>query len=405
MTEPALHGTPPDPSSVVLRNVAFWLTVVSIASITFSVAISSMTMGVAIGLWLIIVIRSGGRAFRRTPLDVLFLAYAAIEILVAFFSPEPFHSIYNAKRLILILFVYLVTSLMDDRKRLALAVGVLAAVAGVTSFLELFSLTITGGHILRLSMFQYFLTEGGIKMIALLLMLPFIIDRKVAWKWRLIAGAAAIPVFAGLILTQTRSSWLGFIGGVVTLGLLKNKALIIGLIITVLVLIAVAPTDLRSRAASIFDPTMTSNLTRIHMIETGWRMFLDRPLTGFGDIDLRQYYVTYITPLDTAEGGHLHNNFMMLLVTLGGIGFLVVMVLFIKIGILAYRSVKRTTATAFEGNLSAGCFAGYIGFHINGLFEWNFGDHEIALLLWMMVGMMIVSERIANHPHLHTAAQ
>jgi O-antigen ligase len=395
--------TPQHPHRYVLRSCVYWLTVVSISAVTFSVAVSSIAMGIAIGLWAIGILRSKGRLFTATPLDVIFLAYIGAELAVALFSPEPISSLINSKRLFLFSFVYLIPYSMGEAKRLEMAVVIIIAVASMISFVEFFSLSFANGHFLRLSLFQYFLTEGGIKMIFLLMILPFLFDVRLSLKWRLLTGLAILPLLMGLVLTQTRSSWLGCIGGVIIVGLIKNKKLLIGLVVLIVLFVLFAPVDFRTRAASIFDPTMTSNLTRIHMVQTGWKMFLDHPLAGFGDIDLRKYYITYIVPLDTAEGGHLHNNIMMLLVTLGIVGFSIVIALFIRVGFVLYRSIRVTRGKIFEENLTIGCFSAYVGFHINGLFEWNFGDHEIALLLWTLVGISLLASRVVELPRSEMA--
>jgi O-antigen ligase len=130
------------------------------------------------------------------------------------------------------------------------------------------------------------------------------------------------------------------------------------------------------------------------MVTTGWQMFLDKPVFGWGDIDLRKYYITYITPIDEAEGGHLHNNFMMLLVTLGTIGIVATMAMFVKIFLFEVEVVKSTSEHWLYGSIALGSFASYLGFHINGLFEWNFGDHEIAVLLWLTVGLTLAVKNL-----------
>jgi O-antigen ligase len=163
-------------------------------------------------------------------------------------------------------------------------------------------------------------------MFVLLLIVPFLVHPSTPSriKWALVA--AAIPLGLALLLTQTRSAWLGMMAGTIVIGIARSRWLIAVLVLLVVLFLLLAPNEFRQRAASIFDPSMTSNLTRIHMIETGWRMFLDRPLVGTGDIDLKQLYLTYTVPIDEAEGGHLHNNIMMLLVTLGIVGFAASMV-------------------------------------------------------------------------------
>jgi putative inorganic carbon (HCO3(-)) transporter len=376
-----------------LRNVICWSALVSVVSVNFSVALSSIAMGTAIGLWLIEIVRSRGRVFEPSPFDLLFVLYLIAEITVALFSPETINSLINGKRLFLISFVYLSLYSIKSEKDLRTAAFLLIGVGSLTSFIELFSLASAHGHFLRLSAFQYFLTEGGIKMIILLLGLPFCLSSSVPTRVRLWLGLALLPVFLGLILTQTRSSWIGFLAGLFIIGLRRHRWVLIGIVVLVILFVLFAPGDFKARAATIFDPTMTSNLTRLHMISTGWRMFLDRPLAGFGDVDLRKYYVTYITPLDTAEGGHLHNNIMMLLVTLGIAGFLIVMTIFVKIAVRAWHATGGTEKSWLNSSVALGGLAVVAGFQVNGLFEWNFGDHEIAVLFWFVVGLILVAER------------
>jgi len=44
--------------------------------------------------------------------------------------------------------------------------------------------------------------------------------------------------------------------------------------------------------------------------------------------------------------------------------------------------------------IALGCLAAFAGFQVNGLFEWNFGDHEIAVLFWFLTGLVLVTERL-----------
>lgn len=377
-----------------LRIILFILTVVSVASVTFSVALSSIAMGAGIFFALVLVYREGKPVIPKTGLEILFLAYIAAEILSTIFSADPSHSAVNMKRIILISIIYITAMSVADESLLRRAVLIVIACASLFSFYELFTLRWVGGHLARLSQFQYFTTEGGIKMFVILLGLPFVIHPSTPKKYRILITGLLIPLFAALVLTQTRSSWLGFIAGVVVIAFIQKKVLIYVLIGIVILFLLFAPGDLRSRAFSIFDPDMTSNLTRIHMITTGWKMFLDRPVFGWGDIDLKQYYVTYTVPIDHAEGGHLHNNFMMLLVTLGIVGFAASIMLFIKIFMLEWKVRRDSGKHWLFGSLSLGCLAGYVGFHLNGLFEWNFGDHEIAVILWFSVGLILAVKRL-----------
>jgi len=382
---------------VILRAI-YCLTLLAVVSVTFSVFLSSVAMGTAIALWLGLLIAGGKEAFPATPLDRYFLFYLSAEALATIFSVEPAASLVNMKRFFLISFIYLCLLAMTGRRRLRSAVVALVFVAAGLSCVEIFTLTSVGGHYARLSLFQHSLTEGGIKLMVLLLILPFMIRSDAPRAWRLGAAVAGIPLFVGLILTQSRSSWLGLVGGMVTIGIVQNRKIIILLVLLIVLFVLFAPADFQSRALSILDPAMHSNLSRIHMITTGWKMFLDRPVFGVGDIDLKRIYVTYITPIEEGEGGHLHNNLMMLLVTLGIVGAVATAALFVQIFLVELRSLRETRHDWMLGSLTIGSLAAYVGFHINGLFEWNFGDHEIAVLLWFTVGAALVARKIAAEP-------
>ena len=386
------------PSAKFFRTTLYVLVVITIVGITFSIALSSIAMGTAIAVWLVYLIRTGRSGFIRTPLDLFFVAYVIAEILATVFSVDPASSLVNMKRLFQISVLYLVIVSIDNESKFKYILGLLVAVTSILTLFELFSLSSIGGHLLRISFFQYYLTEAGIKMFVILLCLPVIIHPSTPLKWRLMTAAGAVVLFLGLVVTQTRSSWLGFIAGTITLAYLRNKKLLIALILLLLLFVAFAPQDYKSRALSIFDPTMTSNLTRIHMITTGWRMFLDYPVFGTGDIDLKQLYITYITPIDSGEGGHLHNNIMMLLVTLGIVGFAATMALFVRIFTAELALTRSVGKHWLYESAALGALAAYIGFHINGLFEWNFGDHEIAVFLWFTFGLAMVAGRLAGQP-------
>ena len=377
--------------------VIYCCTIISVVGLIFSIAVSSIAMGIAIVLLLYYFVTSGLRSFSGTSLDLFFFCYAVVELLASVFSVEPSASFFNMKRLFLISFVYLVLVSVNDKNKFLFILGLLIGVTSLLSFFEIFSLTSLAGRFMRVSLFQYYLTEGGIKMISLLLLLPLLLHSQTPRSWKIWGTLMSLPIFIALILTQTRSAWLALIGGICTIAVLKNWKIIFVLVAILILFMLFAPADFRNRAVSIVDLHDKSNMSRLQMISTGWKMFLDHPVFGIGDIDLKKIYVTYVVPLDEGEGGHLHNNIMMLLVTLGIVGSIATTALFIRLLQVELRTLRATRTHWLYGSVTLGCIAAYVGFHINGLFEWNFGDHEIAVLLWFSVGIALVSERLYKH--------
>lgn len=48
-----------------------------------------------------------------------------------------------------------------------------------------------------------------------------------------------------------------------------------------------------------------------------------------------------------------------------------------------------------QGSVSLGALGVFVGFLVAGLFEWNFGDHEIMTLVWATVGLSLASGRLS----------
>ncbi len=147
-------------------------------------------------------------------------------------------------------------------------------------------------------------------------------------------------------------------------------------------------TEVKSnRFTSIFDPYQPSNTTRLALWSAGWKIFKDYPLFGVGDIDLAFLYKEYKNKYDKEIQGHLHNNYIHILVTLGAFGFLVVMFLLLKILFANFRIYNSLKSVPFASSFALGVLGSFIAFLIAGLTEWNFGDHEIITMIWFMLGM------------------
>jgi len=245
----------------------------------------------------------------------------------------------------------------------------------------------------RLGEFQIYMTAGGIMMIAALLILPFVLHKGTPRQFRWIAAMMLIPIGTNLLFTFTRSSWLGFLVGAVVIGIRRYRAVVLPLLAAVLVLVSVVSPEMRERMTSTFDPTHSNNLTRMHMWKVGLGMAADHPISGIGDIGTEQVWAPYAEPGWTPEG-HLHNNLLMWLVTLGWPGLIVLVGLFVLLWIRISRLEASLKEDWFSGSLTLGALGVMAGFHVNGLFEWNFGDSEIIMLIWAVVGMSLAAGKV-----------
>lgn len=145
----------------------------------------------------------------------------------------------------------------------------------------------------------------------------------------------------------------------------------------------------KSRLLGIFDPYHPSNFTRIALWKAGIKIFKDHPIVGVGDIDLANYYKQYKQPYNKEIQGHMHNNFIHVLVTLGLFGLLSVVFLFYKMIAIDLKIFNQSKNMPFVSSYALGTIAAFCGFLVSGLTELNFWDHEITTLIWFTFGLNI----------------
>jgi O-antigen ligase len=365
-----------------------------LVALSFSIALASMSLGVMVLLALFWWIHERCNIWQPTPLDYFFLAYVGIELLTSATAIHPSQAFFNAKRLLLITNLYIILAVFDSRKKIAIVLGALIVCTAIQSVAEIIYYFAKNES--RLYIFQHYMTTGGMKMIVSLLSIPIIFQSGIPRKWRVAALACFIPILIALVLTNTRSSWLGFIAGAGVIAILKEKKLILVLAVLIAGFFLFAPQKNIDRAKSVIDLNHPSNAGRLMMWSTGLKIFADHPWLGVGDSDLYEIYSGYRTPDDNEPAGHLHNNYIMLLVTLGVFGFAIVMAIFGRTLLAEYRIFRAFGSDWLVGPVILGALGVLCGFLVNGFFEWNFGSHQIMVLVWSSVGLAFAAERIGK---------
>jgi O-antigen ligase len=393
--------------SRIVRPALFHALLAASGGILFSMAFSSVAFAVAVLLYLILLYGAHrGNYLRailvRSGLEWYFLVWIAAVALMVLCAQHPGSALISAKRLLLISFVFMLPAVLRSEGDLRRFLLLLAGIAGLHSLLSIVLFFL--GDASRLGIFQHYMTGGGLRMMLLLLLLPFLFDKRTAVIDRRVLGIAVMTMFIALILTQTRSSWMGFAAGAVLLGVLRYRVLLPVLLLCAVTFMLIAPGQYQDRILHMFttdssvvagksdetEAVVWSNRSRVRMIETGWRMFLDKPVCGLGDGEMHDMYREYVPDAIKDEGGHLHNTYIHVLATHGIVGFIALVILFIGVTRLFIRGCSRD-ARSMTGMLGLGALAAFFGFLVNGFAEYNFGDHEIVLMLWMITGLVVSS--------------
>lgn len=212
------------------------------------------------------------------------------------------------------------------------------------------------------------------------------------WPKRLaLLGGWGLMVFA-LLFSLTRGVWLAYVVVIVLLGVAKGgKALLAVGASAVLLVVALfgAGLGVRERAGQVF--TLKDNLGRSQIWQANLDMIKDRPLFGWGYGNYKKFRASYYQRYPAADTtAHAHNNFLQIWVDGGLIGlgaFLYLFWVILKAGWQAYRLLPATAeplrSLALGGTLSV------LGFLLGGLTQYNFGDAEVAIVLWATTGVVM----------------
>jgi hypothetical protein len=251
---------------------------------------------------------------RRFPLLSFFSplsVFVALNILSAFFSIQPSISFLHLKGLVLFILIPLFYDSVRTRREIVVVhaalflSGMVSCAKGLYQFFtvrgELVTNRITGflGH---------WMTFSGILMLLTVLMFSYLLFAKKKSPWLYLAFG--IYCFT-LLLSLTRSAWLGVLTASLVLVLLKKPGwffAVPGAALAIFVAsLWILPSAVSERIRNTFNPVEVSNHERLEMLKSGTRIIQDHPFTGTGGGIIRFIYPQYRSPSSKQlTTSHLH---------------------------------------------------------------------------------------------------
>lgn len=221
------------------------------------------------------------------------------------------------------------------------------------------------------------------------LVLPLSLMFLILWwrerKWWQLAVALVSSL--ALLLTFTRSVWIGWLAAAFIVLILTRARLAFHAVPLLVLFITFMPLDLFARLISVFDLQQSSNFDRVRMLEAGVEMIRDEPLLGVGPANVKETYALYRKhDAPRPRPPHLHNNVIQLWAERGILGlaaYVVLMGLFVRETVRAWRGPGRMWAEIGV--------AVTVSLAVAGLFEFNFGDTEVFYLLLNLMALIVVS--------------
>jgi O-antigen ligase len=363
-------------------------------ALQFSIAAAQILLAIALVCWVALLV------VRRERLEAPrffwpLVAYAAATLLSAAFSPDPRASLIDTKQLVLLLVVPITYRFMTGGRATTLLTVVVtcAAVSAVFGIVQYGILHYDNLGQRPQGTLGHWMTYSGLLMIVIGLAVARVLFGKDDRTW---AGLVLPALAVAVAVTFTRGAAVGACAAVALLLALKDFRLLTILPIALAVFIAIAPGQIAKRYASMFnmnDPTVVDRVTMLHI---GERMIRARPLTGVGPNMVQRLYVEY-RGSDALAGPdgvvhinpHLHNNLLQIAAERG----LPALALWLWFMVVLIRDLGRRFAAGRHRALAAGALATVIALLVSGLFEYNFGDSEILMLVLAVVTLPAAADR------------
>jgi len=357
-----------------------------------SISISQICLALAFIIWLLLLAKKKNR-FLFPAFFWGMIAYSILSLVSSAFSVNPEVSLGASKQLLYFLVVPIVYTgfqKTSEIKRANLALLVSASIAILFSFFYYFFRAAPGERIA--GFMGHYMTQAGVLLLFSAFALSMFIFKRD--KLRILWGIAFVLSQVVLILTSTRSAWIGMIiAAIVVLFFFKPKTLIIVPVAVVLTL-WLSPKEVKQRALSIFSTRSYSNAQRIEYMKAGLQIIEDYPLLGTGPdtVDMVFQHPKYHLSQDAKRNVHLHNN----IIQIGAERGIPTLIVWLATMVWVCVSLCRLIAGRDPGlfPLTVAALAALLAHFAAGFFEYNFADAEVAVLFLYIITIPFAQARI-----------
>ncbi|MCX7711587.1 MAG: O-antigen ligase family protein [Clostridia bacterium] len=229
----------------------------------------------------------------------------------------------------------------------------------------------------------------------LVLTLPFFgaafFNTKNPYMKAAIAGLSVLPL-VNLVLTSSRSGWIGFVASVFVFIFFKNRKLIPLAIVMGILAIPLIPSSIIDRLNTIGKDTST--LYRLKIWEGSWRIVEDFWATGLGlgQEPFQRFFNKYTS---AALPAHSHMLPLQIWVELGLLGI-------VSFVWMVVRLVKKSMICIFEkkneglNNIIIACISSLTGILVIGLFEYVWFYPRILTMFWIDISILMAALNLQN---------
>jgi O-antigen ligase len=351
-----------------------------------SISLAQLCLVAAILSWVFLLIAKG----RRAEVPGFFwplLGYIAWSLLASALSRDPATSFSDSRELLLALIVPVALAAFYSIRAYDLGTLALPVSALLAGLYALARYALAHAASVRVRGFMgHYMTQAGLLMLFAAAALALILYRrdKSRWLW----GAALAVSLPALALTLTRSAWIGLAAAVCLVLLLYKPRTLIVVPVLALAFFVLATPAMKQRARSIFTTYGYSNQERLEYVRAGLKIIAQNPVHGTGPRTVSKVfqYPEYGLSEQAKRNVHLHND-MIQIAAERGLPALLAWLAFLVWAVVDLLKLARAGDDRALRAAAVGGLAAIAALFVGGLFEYNFGDSEVASLFYFLIAL------------------
>jgi len=353
-----------------------------------SISLSQIFLALSLIFWIIMLIRERQK-FTFPSFFWPLLVFAGLSLFSAFLSVDPKVSLKDSRDLLLFLIVPIVYMGFFKEKVLTKANLALLGSAYISCFYSFAQLIIKASLRQRTPGFMgQIMTQAGLLLLFSCLALSmFLFSRaRIRYLW----GLGLFFSLVALILTQTRSAWLGLIIAVSFILILYKPRILILVPVLVGLFLIVSPKSVTTRVLTL----SSFKDYRLEYIKAGIKIIKDYPFFGTGSDTVEKVFQDskYGLSEKAKKNVHLHNNIIQIAAE-RGIPSLIAWLTFMVLAFISlFKLLNNKDPTSYTLTVSG--LAALLALFTAGFFEYNFADSEITALFLFLITIPFTLARI-----------
>jgi hypothetical protein len=221
---------------------------------------------------------------------------------------------------------------------------------------------------------------------------------------RSLPGLALLLALAGMVgslmLTVTRASWLAFAISttLILLVSVSRRAVLVAGVLAIPLILAGLFVLQQKRNVGFIDQQDQSTSWRETVWREGFHLLVSKPrhlLVGIGMDSIKAHWREWgMFDKGRLPWGHMHSNLLQIALERGLPALLVWFGLLFVYARTVWRMLRdKTSLDWIEHGLLLGALGGLVGFFISGLVHYNWGDSEVVMILYFVMGLVLALYR------------